>query len=146
MALSRMRHGRSFLRGLYQFFERRSCSTTLSRLRSATSRFSFAFSDSSVFSFFASDASIPPYFAFHLYSVVWLIPCLLHSSPALPPAACSFSIWMICSSVNRLFMNLPLWYKVRTDSTSSWTEKWGAGHNQPGEADRARRRLLQPAG
>jgi len=28
-------------------------------------------------------------------------------------------------------MNLLLWYKVRTDSTSAWTEKWGAGQIPP---------------
>ena len=104
----KMRHGGLPCFGLYQFFETTSCSISLSRLRSATSFFSLAFSASSAFSFLASDTSIPPNFAFHLYSVAVDIPCRRHRSPTLPPAMCSFNTRMICSSVNRFFMNLLL--------------------------------------
>ena len=46
----------------YQFFESTSCSIALSRLRSATSFFRFAFSSSSCLSFFISLGIMPPYF------------------------------------------------------------------------------------
>src|SRR6266568_3513459 len=109
-----------------KFFPTRSLSAALSSICSASSFFNLRFSSSRAFSFLASETSIPPNFPFHLYKVVPLIPCRRHSSSALAPASCSFKIPMICSSVKRLLRIVDL---LAIDSTISWREFRGAGHD-----------------
>ena len=71
-------------------------------------RFSLAFSNSRLRSRFASATSSPPYFERHLWNVASLIPYFQHNSATPHPAWCSFSVPMICSSLNRLLRMCPL--------------------------------------
>jgi uncharacterized protein len=66
--------------GRRQLFPRRSFSTVLSSIASASIRFSRPFSISSIFSSRASVTSIPPYFALNLSKIAVLSPCSRQTS------------------------------------------------------------------
>lgn len=55
----------------------------------------------------ASETSSPPRLAFQMKKVASLTPCRRHTSAVFCPASCSYSMPMICSSLNRLRLMCP---------------------------------------
>ncbi|MGY3238107.1 hypothetical protein ACVWZ4_001236 [Bradyrhizobium sp. USDA 4472] len=121
-----MRYRSALGGGPYHFFERSSRSAAASSICSARSFFSFPFS-----------SSRPSTASFRKRPCRRIWPSNCRSSPrrsracepdrpSSPPASCSFSTAIICSSVNRARFICPSFF--RADSSSFWRKYSVAGH------------------